>query len=126
MTEQSRKEELAASLPEEWRAALAPRGGKNLTSEKEMGMRQKLIVLLKELERALPPPPKCHHSMMYAQYGSDADGWEDRLLLQVNYNGMFHPFFLDEEDFEKSASELVGELVNFLRQPPPSSGPNPL
>jgi hypothetical protein len=99
-------------------------------------MRQKLITLLKALETAWPPPPKCHHVLMYAQFGSDQTGWEDRLLLQVNNNGVFYPLFLDESDIERPVPSIVSEIVEILKQTPPrnlqvssvagQAGPNPI
>lgn len=61
-------------------------------------MRELLIDFLKRLEAMIPPPPHCHHVITYAQYGSDAAGWEDRLSLQVNLSGKFYCFFIDETD----------------------------
>jgi hypothetical protein len=69
---------------------------------------------LKALEAALPPPERCHHCMMYAQYGSDETGWSDRLMLQVNKVGKFYPFFLDDNDFAEGDAALISEIKGLL------------
>lgn len=79
-------------------------------------MKQRLIEFLKALEQACPPINDCHHPLMYARYGSDETGWEDRLLLQVNDHGVFQSFFLDDDDFTKSTDILVSEIVNLLKR----------
>jgi hypothetical protein len=58
---------------------------------------------------------------MYAQFGSDKVGWSDRLMLQLNSDGLFYPFFLDDEDFAKHDNELVAEIVAFMREPIPAN-----
>lgn len=68
--------------------------------------RQFLMDLLKAVEAAVPPPPHTHHALMYARYGNDEAGWEDRLALQINRDGKFHTFFLDDEDFQLSPQKL--------------------
>jgi hypothetical protein len=80
-----------------------------------------LIAFLKEMEAVFPPPPRCHHGLMYAQYGSDEAGWSDRLMLQVNNDGTFYPFFLDDEDLSKSSTALAIEIAELLRQPSPKN-----
>ena len=74
-------------------------------------MRNYLIEFLKMLEAAIPPPVNCHHALTYAQYGSDADGWQDKLALQINLLGDFHCFFFDEDDlpFNLLVSEALGK-----------------
>ena len=62
-------------------------------------MKQWLIDFLKELERLIPPPTGAHHAIVFARYGSDDSGWDDRLALQVNREGVFIAFFLDDSDF---------------------------
>jgi hypothetical protein len=79
-------------------------------------MKQFLIDFLKLLERELPPPANCHHGIGYAQFGSDSTGWEDRLALQINVGGVFHCFFLDEADFEKTPARLVTEVVTEMKK----------
>lgn len=75
-----------------------------------MNTRKLLIDLLKGLEKAVPPPPRCHHAITFAQYGSDTEGWQDRLALQVNHEGRFHCFFLDDRD-------LTGDLYKRVIEP---------
>jgi hypothetical protein len=80
-------------------------------------MIEKLISFLKVLEVVIPPPKNCHHVVMYSQYGSDEIGWKDHLCLQVNYGGLFYPFFLDNLDFEKHENILVKEIQDLLNAP---------
>ena len=75
-----------------------------------------LVETLKLLESKAPPPAKCHHAITYARYGSDESGWDDKLALQVNQGGVFQCLFLDEEDFTKSPSALVAEIVQVLSE----------
>ena len=84
-------------------------------------MQKKLIEILKLLESAVPPPKSCHHLLMYAQFGSDETGWEDRLLLQVNKDGKFYPFFWDEDDLQHPSTEIVAAIVDLLSQPAPKN-----
>jgi hypothetical protein len=77
-------------------------------------MTARLIEFLRDLERAVPPLPACHHSITYAQYGSDMAGWEDKLALQVYFEGRFHCFFLDDGDLEKPSGELVLLIAGML------------
>ncbi len=81
-------------------------------------IRKFLIELLKGIEERVPPPPYCHHALTYAQYGSDQEGWEDRLALQINQNGVFRCVFLDEGDFDKNSYNLVADIVEMLKSPP--------
>ena len=74
-------------------------------------MKTWLIAFGKALEAAIPPAPKCHHALMYAQHGSDAAGWQDKLALQVGVNGKFYCWFLDDGDFETPVDELVATIV---------------
>ena len=84
-------------------------------------MRNYLIEFLKMLEVAIPPPVNCHHALTYAQYGSDADGWQDKLALQINLLGEFHCIFLQEDDLSledvlgsAGLEELVSKIVREL------------
>jgi hypothetical protein len=73
----------------------------------------KLLEFLKQLEKAVPPPDKCHHALMYSQYGSEETKWEDKLCLQVNVNGVFFPFFLDDDEFnEIMIAQIMIDLKN--------------
>jgi hypothetical protein len=83
--------------------------------------RQFLIRLLIELERLVPPPPLCHHAITYAQFGSDAKGWEDKLALQVNVGGVFHCLFVEEDDFDKDPARLAFEAAELLKTLSPSA-----
>lgn len=80
-------------------------------------MQQVLINLLKALEMAVPPPKNCHHAITYATYGSDADGWVDKLALIVNVSGKFFCFFLDEDDLANQSGSVIGEVVKGLAEP---------
>jgi hypothetical protein len=60
--------------------------------------RNELLRFLQELERRIPPPANCHHTISCCRYGSDAAGWQEKLALQVNRDSVFHAFFLDEDD----------------------------
>lgn len=83
-------------------------------------MRQKLIDLLRDIERCIPPPENCHHCLTFAQYGSDVDGWKDKLCLQLNIAGKFQQFFLDDEDFDKPPFDLIYKILELLRTPDPA------
>jgi hypothetical protein len=72
---------------------------------------------------------------MYAQFGSNETGWKDKLMLQVNNKGVFHPFFLDQFDLDLRSEVLVAEIIRLLADPPSnwqisavagSAGPDPL
>lgn len=91
-----------------------------------MNVKTFLIETLKLLEVAIPPPPKAHHGISYAKYGSDESGWDDRLALHVNKSGVFHCLFFDDEDFEKSPETLVGEIVAILQPAQTLSGNAPI
>ena len=85
-------------------------------------MQEKLIAFLKELERLWPPPARCHHVLSFAEYGTDEgpiSHWEDKLLLQVNSDGLFYPFFLENDDLEKTPVKLALEICNLMRRPAP-------
>ncbi len=73
-----------------------------------------LIDFFKQLEAAIPPSPNCHHVICYAQYGSDEDGWEDRLAVKINQSGEILCFFIESEDEEKSVAELVRSFKDLL------------
>lgn len=78
-------------------------------------MKEKLIAFLKLLEKVVIPCPRCHHSITYAQYGSDVVGWEDRLVLNIMLRQQFHVLFLDDEDLEKDPVVLVREVLGVLK-----------
>jgi hypothetical protein len=77
-------------------------------------VKTQLLAFLMELERAIPPPPKCHHALTAAQFGSNIAGWEDKLALQMNIGGEFVAFFLDDTDLLMTPEELVRNIVDLL------------
>jgi len=86
----------------------------------DMTIRDYMIELLKAIEDAIPPPANCHHSITYAKHGNESDGWVDKLALQVNREGKFYCFFLEENDLDynfKNIEYLVAELVQQLTLP---------
>lgn len=74
-------------------------------------MKAYLIELLKQLEQRIPPPPNCHHCITYAQYGSDETGWTDQLALQINRDGKWHCFFLDQRNLDTSIQTTVDDIA---------------
>jgi hypothetical protein len=83
-------------------------------------MRQYLIDLLKRLEFLIPPPPRCHHVITFAQFGSDETEWQDRLALQINIDGVFQCFFLQDEDFAQPAEDIANEVAELVRKGSPA------
>ena len=73
-----------------------------------------LLDFLKRLEAAIPPPPRCHHAITYAQFGSEETGWQDKLAIQINVVGKFPCFFIEPEDEGKSVEQLVAEIVQAM------------
>lgn len=84
-------------------------------------MRDKLLYFLKTLESEIPPASKCHHAITFAQFGSDSEGWEDKLALQISHGGAFHCFFIEAGDFDKPAEDLIAEIKRGLEQPMPNA-----
>lgn len=84
-------------------------------------MRQFLIEVLTGLEAAIPPPRLCHHSISAAQFGSDEEGWETRLALQINDNGVFRCLFITEDDFESTPEHFIAAVKLALSAPPPTN-----
>ncbi len=80
-----------------------------------------LLYLLKALEAALPPPNLCHHAITCAQFGSDTDGWTDKLALQINLGGVWTCFFLEQDDLDKPIGVLVGEIRQMLIELKPNA-----
>ncbi len=70
-----------------------------------------LLELLRTLESEVPPPPKCHHAITRAHYGSDEKGWVEKLAVQINDGGKFYCFFIDQDDCYKSAVALASEIA---------------
>jgi len=82
-------------------------------------MRQFLIDFLKALEAAVPPPPKCHHTIGYAQYGSDVvDGWKDQLAFTLTTPpaGAFSASF-STMAISQARSRMIEEILTLLRRP---------
>jgi hypothetical protein len=77
-------------------------------------MKQFLIDLLKSLESIVAPPPNCHHAITYAKFGSDETEWQDELALQVNKDGEFLCFFLDDEDFAQKPEEVANKIGTII------------
>lgn len=80
-------------------------------------MKPFLMEFLKQLEIAIKPPAHTHHAITYARYGSDEEGWEDKLALQVNCNGVFVCLFLEEEDFNQTIDGLIADVLFQLKRP---------
>lgn len=74
-------------------------------------MRDTLIAILRALEAEIPPPPKCHHAIVFAQYGGDSIGWTDHLALQINDGGTFFAYFIEDGDFDMPIESLVAEIA---------------
>jgi hypothetical protein len=85
-----------------------------------MKIRTYLIELLRAIEAAVPPPENCHHCITYAKHGNDADGWSEKLALQVNRGGKFYCFFLEEDDLPYDSANIqrvAEEIVEQLKLP---------
>lgn len=78
-----------------------------------------LLVFLAQLEQLIPPPQHCHHVLCRALYGSDADGWSEKLALQVNDHGIFTTYFLDEDDLTKAPLYLAQAIRDMHISPVP-------
>ena len=83
---------------------------------KEMNKHRYQIDLLQLLDVKLPPPSRCHHSIHFAQYGSDHDGWSDRLALTLPLQRptgerTFLTLFFDPEDFQKESARLAESVL---------------
>lgn len=48
---------------------------------------------------------------MFAQYGSDEQGWVDHLALQLNVGGTFYAYFIEEGDLEGDLDAIVTGIV---------------
>lgn len=80
----------------------------------------KILDLLLQLEAAAPPiVPHTHHCLMVTKYGSDEIGWTNKLTLQMNVNGNFQSFFIDDKDLEKPVEDVVAEVIALLKAPTP-------
>ena len=81
-----------------------------------MKIRQFLVDVLKGLEAAIPPSKNGHHAITFARYGSDEAGWNDKLALQINDNGIFRCFFLDEDDLDRMPEQIIAEVKAILSE----------
>jgi hypothetical protein len=79
-------------------------------------IREYMIELLKAIEAAIPPPANCHHCVTCAKHGSDSEGWTDKLALQVNREGKFYCFFLEENDLAYDAANIQSFVAELVRQ----------
>lgn len=75
-----------------------------------------LMAILKEIELRIPPPQDCHHCLTFSRYGSDADGWQDKLALQINRDGKFYCVFIDPEDFDHTPEQWADQVAYLLSQ----------
>jgi hypothetical protein len=73
-----------------------------------------ILEFLLLLESTVPPPLNCHHVILAAKYGSDKEGWNNRLAVQINVNGKFQCFFLDDADLATEAAVLVSRITMLL------------
>jgi hypothetical protein len=76
-----------------------------------------ILGFLRALEEAIPPPPNCHHALVRCHYGSDEAGWTEKLAVQVNVDGTFHAFFIDDADQAKLPEELAVQIASELAKP---------
>jgi hypothetical protein len=83
-----------------------------------MNTHTELVVFLKALEVAIPPPEKAHHAIIYCRYGVEHD-FEDRLAVQLVHKGKYWCLFLDESDFRKPSDDLVAECVKLVASDAP-------
>jgi hypothetical protein len=74
--------------------------------ERDFTLKERLIGLLKTLETELPPPTG-HHSLTY-----EPD--PDRLVLGIRIQDGVRQFFLDDNDLERPAIELIAEIKSRL------------
>ena len=72
-----------------------------------------IMTFLKTLEAEAPPPPGQHHSLTFAQYGSDSEGWSDRLCLGFRKHNGSQNYFLDDNDL-KPASDPAACARGFV------------
>ena len=82
-----------------------------MTTPRIILARDYLIQFLKALERLVPPDGEdAHHAITYVRYGSDEEGWEDRLALRpaIKLPGQREAvFYIDAGDFSKPPAVLA-------------------
>lgn len=82
-----------------------------------MNIRTQLMKFLVHLERAIPPHDGGHHSITAKKYGSDEQGWEQRLSVNLCMAAGFQVIWLDNGDLECPADQLVGNIVKLVAPP---------
>jgi hypothetical protein len=75
-------------------------------------MKKWILQFLKKLEKALPPAPGAHHAITAALYGSDQDGWDERLALHLVFISESVTLFLEDADFSSGPDALVAAIVD--------------
>lgn len=74
-----------------------------------------LLQFLEKLEELIPPPKNCHHAICLSPKGYTEDsGGKATLTVQINSNGKFATFFLDEGDFKSDPEELAGRIFEIV------------
>ena len=86
-----------------------------------MTLTYKLAALLRELERAFPPPKGRHHTLF-------RDG-EGDLILQLDWEGAWHSFTLGKDDLDLSIGALLRDIDGLMepfkpKQPPAGREPS--
>lgn len=71
--------------------------------------------LLHSLRSLLPCDDEHRHSLAIRQYGSDEQGWENKLAIQVWFEGKPFILFPEESDLEKEPECLALECVKLLQ-----------
>lgn len=67
------------------------------------------LAFLRELEAEFPPPAGQHHSLTFAQYGSDEAGWQDKLCLTIRYSSGSQNFLYGEGE-ALGSPEMLAEI----------------
>ncbi len=84
-----------------------------------MNIKQFLTEVLTGLEATFPPSKNGHHAITAARYGSDKTGYEAKLALQINDNGVFRCLFLEEDDLDRTPEQLISAVKAALAVPFP-------
>lgn len=74
----------------------------------------RLFRFLQSLETKIPPVHGCHHNVTVARYGSDADGWEDRLALNVRGRTLWHTYWLDAGDIDNIEATIAFVMADIF------------
>lgn len=67
---------------------------------------------LRELESLIPPPTGQHHSLRFAQFGSDSEGWVDKLCLEMRRSNGSDYFFLEDQDLAPHSPKGCAQRVS--------------